>query len=177
MALISADFKNIVEQMISNLKATKDPTQTLGAVRANVKLLGQQYQESKVGDFTLVCDEPIESGGTNRGPTPLAFFASSIGFCENVTFARHAALHALNVVSLETIVRGHWERKGQFEIDGSEPAFKDMIIETRVTTSGPVEKAIEVARLTHRMCPMHSTVSKAMKVTDKLFVNGQEIPL
>jgi putative redox protein len=177
MPLISADFKNIVEGMISNLKATEDPMQALGTVRANVKLLGQQYQESKVGDFTLVCDEPIGSGGTDKGPTPLNFFVSSIGFCENVTFARHAALHALDLVSLETIVRGHWERKGQFEIDGSDPAFKDMTIETRVTTGDPVEKVVEVARLTHRMCPMHSTISKAMKVTDRLFVNGQEVHL
>jgi uncharacterized OsmC-like protein len=52
-----------------------------------------------------------------------------------------------------------------------------MIIETRVTIDDPVEKVIEVTRLTHKMCPMHSTISKAMKVTDKLFVNGQEVPL
>jgi uncharacterized OsmC-like protein len=52
-----------------------------------------------------------------------------------------------------------------------------MIVETRVTTNDPVEKVIEVARLTHRMCPMHSTISKAMKVNHKLFVNGQQIPL
>jgi uncharacterized OsmC-like protein len=177
MTLISAGFKHIVEGMISNLRTTKDPVQTVGTVRANVKLVGQQYQESKVGDFTLICDEPVESGGTNRGPTPLTFFASSVGFCENVTFVRHAALHALDLMSLETTVRGHWERKGQFEIDGSEPAFRDMTIETRVTTNDSVEKVIEVVRLTHRMCPMHSTISKAMKVTDKLFVNGREIPL
>jgi uncharacterized OsmC-like protein len=177
MTLISADFKKVIEGMISNLKTTKDPMQTLGTVRANVKLVGQQYQESKVGDFTLICDEPIASGGTNKGPNPLAFFASSVGFCENVTFARHAALNALDLFSLETIVRGHWERKGQFEIDGSEPAFKDMTIETRVTTNDPVEKVVEVTRLAHSMCPMHSTISKAMKVTDKLFVNGQEVQL
>jgi hypothetical protein len=66
MTLISAGFKYIVEGMISNLRTTKDPVQTVGTVRANVKLLGQQHQESKVGDFTLICDEPVESGGTNR---------------------------------------------------------------------------------------------------------------
>lgn len=178
MELVSADFKAVVERMVSDLRAVKDdPAKTLGTVRADVKLLGQQYQESKMKNFTLVSDEPVASGGTDRGPTPLDFFASSVGFCENVIFARHAALLDLKFESLETSVRGHWERKGQYEIDGAEPSFRDMTVETRVTTGDAVEKVVEVTRLTHRRCPMHATISKAMKVTDRLFVNGKEISI
>ncbi len=177
MGLISADFKNIVEGMISSIKATTDPMQTLGTVRANVKLMGQQYQESKVRNFTLVCDEPITSGGTDRGTTPLDFFAASVGFCENVTIARHAALYGLDFESLETSIRGHWERKGQFDISGADPSFKDMTVETKVTTKDPIEKVVEVVKLAHRRCPMHATISKAMKVVDKLYVNGQEVAI
>jgi uncharacterized OsmC-like protein len=92
-------------------------------------------------------------------------------------FARHAALLGLRFESLETSVRGHWDRRGQYEIDGTEPSFKDMIIETRVTTKDPVHKVVEVTRLTHRRCPMHATIAKAMTVTDKLFVNGEETPI
>jgi putative redox protein len=177
MELVSADFKTIVERMISGLRAEKDSKKTLGTVRADVKLLGQQYQESKVKDFTLAGDEPVSVGGTNRGPTPLDFFASSIGFCENVMFVRHAALLGLSFESLETSVRGHWDRRGQYEIDGTEPSFKDMTVETKVTTKDSVEKVVEVTRLTHRRCPMHATIAKAMNVTDRLFVNGEEIQI
>src|SRR5712691_12991301 len=106
MELVSADFKAIVQQIVSGLKDEKDPKRTLGTVRADVKFLCQQYQESKVKDFTLMSDEPVAVGGTNRGPTPLDFFASSIGFSENVMFARHAALLSLRFESLETCVRG-----------------------------------------------------------------------
>lgn len=67
MGLISADFKNIVEGLISSIKATTDPMQTLGTVGANVRLMGQQYQESKVRNFTLACDEPITSGARIEG--------------------------------------------------------------------------------------------------------------
>jgi len=52
-----------------------------------------------------------------------------------------------------------------------------MTVETRVTTKGPVQKVVQVARIAHRTCPMHATITKAMQVTDKLFVNGQEVPL
>ena len=177
MELVSSNFKSIVEEMRAKVAAVKDPNQTMGTVRADAKLLGQQYQEVKVKDFVIVSDEPVPSGGTDKGPTPLDFFAASVGFCENVMFTRHAALDGLEFDSLETSVRGHWDRRGQYEIDGTSPSFKDMTVETRITMKAPVEKVVQVARITHRTCPMHATIARAMQVTDKLFVNGREVPL
>lgn len=177
MGLVSSNFKPVVEEMRAKIANAKDPNQTIATVRADAKLLGQQYQEVKVKDFTIAGDEPIPSGGTDKAPTPLDFFATSIGFCENVTFTRHAALQGLEFTALETSVRGHWNRKGQYEIDGVGPHFTDMIVETRVMSNAPLDKIVEVARVTHRTCPMHATIVKAMKVTDKLFVNGREVSL
>ncbi|TMI08563.1 OsmC family protein [Candidatus Bathyarchaeota archaeon] len=171
------NFHSIVEDVIRKLEESTEPSQTLGTSRADVKLIGQQYQEAKVGKFTLGCDEPTPSGGTDKAATPLEFFMSAIGFCENVMFTRHASLLNLQFDSLETSVRGHWDRRGQYGIGGAEPSFKDVTVETKVTTKDSVEKVVEVARRTHKGCPMHATIVKAMKVTDKLFVNGKEIPL
>jgi len=177
MELVSPNFKSIVEELRARMITTKDPNQTLATVRADAKLLGQQYQEVKVKDFVIACDEPVPSGGTDKGPTPLDFFAASIGFCENVMFTRQAALRGLEFDSLETSVRGHWDRKGQFEINGANPSFKDLTVETRVTTKALADLVAEVARITHRTCPMHATIVKAMHVTDKLIVNGREVSL
>jgi uncharacterized OsmC-like protein len=177
MELVSSNFKSVVEEMRAKVASTKDPNQTISTVRADAKLLGQQYQEAKIRDFTIIGDEPTPSGGTDRGPTPLDFFAVSIGFCENVMFTRDAALHGLEFTGLETSVRGHWDRKGQYEIDGASPHFIDMTVETKVSSNAPVDKIVQVARITHKTCPMHATIVRAMKVTDKLFVNGREVPL
>jgi uncharacterized OsmC-like protein len=173
----TVNFRSIVEDMIRKLGEATEPGQTLGTSRADVRLIGQQYQEAKVGKFILACDEPVPLGGTDKAATPLEFFMSAIGFCENVMFTRHAALLNLQFDSLETSVRGHWDRRGQYGIGGAEPSFKDVTVETKVTTKDPVEKVVEVTRRTHMGCPMHATIVKAMKVTDKLFVNGTEIPL
>ena len=177
MGIVSGELKKIVESMISTIEAARDPMQTRGTVKVDVKLVGQQSSESKIRNFTLKSDEPLTSGGTDTGPNPLEFFVASVGFCENVTFARHAALMDLNLKSLETTIRGHWERKGQFEIDGADPSFRDMTVETKVVSDDPVEKIVEITRLAHKRCPMHATISKAMKITDKLFVNGEEVPI
>lgn len=177
MQLVSPRFKSIVEELKAKVAVAKDPNQTIATVRADAKLLAQQYQEVRVRDFVIASDEPVPSGGTDKGPTPLDFFVASIGFCENVMFTRHAVLSGVEFSSLETSVRGHWDRKGQYEIDGVSPNFRDMTVETRVASDAPIEKIVEVARITHRTCPMHATIVRAMTVIDRLFVNGKEVAL
>lgn len=177
MQLVSSSFKTIVEDMRSKVATITDPKQALGTAGADAKLLGQQYQEVKVKGFTITCDEPVPSGGTDKGPTPLDFFVASVGFCENIMFTRNAALQGLEFDALETSVHGHWDRRGQYEISGTDPSFKDMIVETKVTSKASTEKITEVARATHRTCPMRATIGKAMKVTDKLYINGKEVPI
>jgi uncharacterized OsmC-like protein len=100
-----------------------------------------------------------------------------VGFCENVTFARFAALRGLEFESLETSVRGHWDRRGQGEWEGVEPAFQDFVVETRISSSAPIEKIRAITKLVHYRCPMHSSISKIGKVVDRLYVNGTEVSL
>jgi putative redox protein len=177
MPLISSGFKQYVEKWLAGIQEITDPMKGLGTVRADSKLVGDQLQEAKVRDYTLVCDEPSSLGGSDKGPNPLEFFVSAVGFCENVTFARFAALKGLEFDSLETSVRGHWDRRGQGELEGIEPSFKDFVVETRITSNGPLEKIREIARTTHARCPMHASIAKIGPVVDKLFVNGAETPL
>ncbi len=102
---------------------------------------------------------------------------AAVGFCENVTFARYATLNGLDFDSLETSVRGHWDRRGQGDFTETEPAFTDLVVETRLISSDSVDKIKRVTEIVHKRCPMHSTITKVGKVTDKLFVNGVEVPL
>ena len=177
MPLPSSAFKPYVEKWLAGIQEITDPMKGLGTTRADSKLVGDQLQEAKVRGYTLVCDEPSSLGGTDEGPNPLEFFVSAVGFCENVTFARFAALRGLEFDSLETSVRGHWDRRGQGDWEGIEPAFKDFVVETRIASSAPLEKIREIARTTHTRCPMHASIVKIGPVVDKLFVNGTEVPL
>jgi len=177
MPLISPNFKPYVEKWLSGIQEITDPMKGLGTVRADAKLVGDQRQEARSRDFKVVCDEPSSLGGTDAGPNPLEFFMSAVGFCENVTFARFAALRGLEFDSLETSVRGHWDRRGQGEWGGIEPAFKDFVVETRIVSDAPLEKIRQVVQTTHTRCPMHASIRKIGAVVDKLFVNGIEVAL
>lgn len=87
MSLVSSAFKPHVEKWLAGIQEIRDPTKDLGTVRADSILMGDELQEAKMRNYTLVCDGC---------------------FCENVTFARFAAaLRGLEFDSLETSVRGH----------------------------------------------------------------------
>jgi len=145
--------------------------------RAEVRLVKDQCSEAKVRSFTLVQDEPESVWGTGKGPTPTDYFIASVGFCENVIFARNASIANLAIDSLETTVAGTWDRRGLFDIDGITPSFKSITVETKVTTKDPIQKVVEVANQTHRRCPVHATLSRATEMIFKLNVNGQNVPL
>lgn len=177
MPLPSPAFRPYVEKWLEGIQEITDPAKGLGTVRADSRLVGDQLQEAKMRNYVLICDEPSTLGGSDKGPNPLEFFMSAIGFCENVTLARFAALRGLELDSIETSVRGHWDRRGQGEWEGVEPRFKDFVVETRITSSAPLDEIRETVLTTHARCPMHASILMIGPVIDKLVVNGTEVPL
>jgi len=165
-------FEELRHGMMSNKAAGTSSTN-----RAEVRLIKDQNSEAKVRTFTLVQDEPESVWGTGKGPTPTDYFIASVGFCENVIFARNASMVNLTIDSLETTVTGTWDRRGLFDIDGVKPSFKTITVETKITTKDPVQKVVEVANQTHRRCPVHATLSRATEMIFRLDVNGQNVPL
>ena len=176
MTLISSEMGPRFEGLKQRFTAASR-TEDLATNKAEVKLIKDQNSEAVVRGFTVVQDEPESVGGTGKGPTPTDFFITSVGFCENVIFARNASLAKLSIDSLETVVSGSWDRRGLFEIDGVSPYFKSITVETRVSSKDPVAKVVEVANQTHRRCPVHATLSRATEMIFKLVLNGQSIPL
>ena len=49
-------------------------------LEADGETLGKMRKEGHVRGFTVYCDEAERTGGDNRAPSPLAYFALSLGF-------------------------------------------------------------------------------------------------
>jgi len=176
MTLVSPELGKKFEELRHGMLSDKG-ADTSSTNRAEVRLIKDQYLEAKVRTFTLVQDEPESVWGTAKGPTPTDCFIASIGFCENVIFARNASKANLAVDSLETTVSGTWDRRGLFDIDGVGPSFKPITVETKITTKDPVQRVVEVANQTHRRCPVHATPSRCTEMIFRLKVNGHNVPL
>jgi uncharacterized OsmC-like protein len=174
--MISPELRQKFETLRQNIVAS-GTANTQATNKAEVKLVKDQHSEARVRGFTVVQDEPESIGGTSKGPTPTDYFIASVGFCENVIFFRNASLAGLSLDSLETAVTGSWDRRGLFEIDNVSPYFNTITVETKVSTTDPVERVVQVAQETHRRCPVHATLARATEITFKLVVNGQNVQI
>jgi putative redox protein len=169
MSKLSPDVKPFFEKMRTSLAQYDE---RLATNTAEASLMENQRSEVKVRGFTLVQDEPESVLGTGKGPTPTDFFIASVALCENVVFARTAAISNVSIESLETVASGVWDMKGLFEVDGADPFFKRVIVETKVQTRSTPSDVAAVARLTHRRCPVHATLRRSTELVFKLRVNG-----
>ena len=177
MTLVSPELKNGVRRLFERLETQKDPSLSRSPTVAEAKMTGPQSSVAAWPAYSVASDEPTSIGGTDRAPAPSSMFMASIGFAENVIFARQAVLEEVDFDSLETRVEGVWDRRGIFGIGGIDPSVSDLLIVTKVGTSAPPERVREVLRLTDKRCPMTTTLAKAAKVRRMLLVNGKAVPL
>jgi uncharacterized OsmC-like protein len=174
MTLVSAELKEGVLKLFETWSSPG--ARTIGPTTAETRLTGPQTSEVRWPNFTVISDEPKSIGGMDSAPPPSSLFIASIGFAENVIFARQAALRGVDFESYETKVEGVWDRRGIFGIGDADPAITSLLIETRVGTAASPQDIVELLKLTHRRSPMTATVAKAAKIQRKLFVNGVEVP-
>jgi len=175
MTLVTRELKEAVQKLFEDWSTPG--AKTVRPTVAETRMIGPQTSEANWPSFKVVSDEPKSVGGTDSAPSPSALFMASIGFGENVIFARQAAFEGVEFDSYETKVEGPWDRKGIFEIDGASPSITRILIETKVTTGAPPARIAELLKLTHRRSPMTTTVAKAAKIERRLFVNGVEVPV
>ncbi len=175
MSLVTDELKQGVKKLFQTWSSPG--AETVRPTVAETKLIGPQTSEARWPGFSVTSDEPKSVGGRDSAPPPSSLFVASIGFAENVIFARQAALQGVDFESYGTRVEGVWDRKGIFGIGDADPSITAIVIETRVSTNAPPTKVAELLRLTDQRCPMTATVAKAAKVQRRLFVNGVETPV
>ena len=177
MTMLTPEFTEGIRSLHTRLASPDRTGATMGPTVATATMTGIQTSEARWPNFTVVSDEPRSVGGNETAPPPSSIFVASIGFAENVIFARQAALLGVDFDSMETRVEAQWDRKGMFGIGGADPSITDLYIETRVKSGAAPAEVAELLRLTNKRCPMTTTVAKSATVRRKLLVNDAEVPL
>jgi len=125
-------------------------------------------QDIEAGRHRLVADEPVESGGTDTGPSPYDLLLAALGACTSMTvsmYARrkqwpleavrvrlqHAKIHAQDCAECET-------KEGMLDR-----------IEREITLTGPLDAAqrgrlLEIAN----RCPVHRTLVSEIDIRTRL---------
>jgi uncharacterized OsmC-like protein len=119
-------------------------------------------------DLKWYADESKDRGGTGKGPSPLSYFLSSMGFCQFVHYAEHAIVDGIQLESLEMKVNG--------TIVAQRPRrFTEVSYEVMVSSPESEETIRQLARKAADDCYVTNTLKRSCKVIGTVIHNGKKI--
>lgn len=118
---------------------------------------GKQFV-AKMRQFTVILDNPEDSGGNNTAPMPTEFLLTAIGGCYSSAFAYFATKMRVNIRELTVRVSGFRTK--------SSPRFTHIRITSRPTVDKIDEaKLPRLSELAEKYCTVGNTVKNMTEIT------------
>jgi putative redox protein len=158
-----------IKEHVKKRHEESDEEFLFGAERVDLKRVDHLKLEASKRGFTFYVDEPVERGGTDTGPNPLAYFIAGAASCLINQFLTDAIYREVDLQNVEMTARGHFNRK----LGGS---FSDIIYDLKLTSPSSKESILSLAKEAEEMCYAHQTLKKGgVKLTTNIFLNGTQI--
>ena len=123
-------------------------------------------------EFEFRCDESEGRGGRGEAPSPLRYLLSSLAFCQQVWYAKGAAIVGCEVVALEINVETFMDMRGEHLIDEI-PTHPQWFLVTALVDSPSPSKDVEaMAEEAKSRCPVYGLLSRAVPIYNRLLHNG-----
>ncbi len=105
---------------------------------------------------------------SENGPSPLAYFVSSLAMCQMIHYGEHAASKDLTIDDLHITI------EGKFKV--SRPRlFTEITYFVDINSPDSIEEIRELASSAASDCYITNTLSKACEVSGLLIVNGKDL--
>ena len=111
-------------------------------------------------DFSWISDE--------NGPSPLSYFISSLGMCQMVHYAEHAASEGITITDLSIRVEGKFKVSRPRE-------FTEIDYDVVITSPDPIDTIRKLAFNATSDCYVTNTLSKSCTVRGSLVFNGSPV--
>ena len=121
--------------------------------------------------FEFVSDEPHELCGTNTQPNPQEYLLGALNACMTVGYVAGAALHGVELESLQIESEGNIDLRGFLGLSQAIPAGYDEIRYTiRVKGNGTPEQMQKIHELVMATSPNRFNLSQPIKLVANLVV-------
>lgn len=141
-------------------------------LRASASCPSHSLSEISIRDLTFAIDEPLERGGTNKGPTPTDAALAALVGCTNVIGHKCAKTLGIDIGHLDISVACEFDRRGvtlQEELDTPFVSIKLTVKSSGSADDGELQRvAAEVAKF----CPLSKLFRQAGTAVEETWVAG-----
>ena len=129
---------------------------------------GAFHQRISAGAHEWAADEPVDLGGTDRGPNPYDLLLAALGACTSMTLRMYAKHKKWPLEGVAVTLR-HEKIHAKDCADCETKAGKVDRIEREIALKGPLDDAqrkrlLEIAE----RCPVHRTLMEEKKIVSRL---------
>jgi uncharacterized OsmC-like protein len=154
----------------------EDPSAGHVRPRVTTSLVGNVHARSDFTqydrEFSFECDEATSRAGDGEHPSPLRYFLSGLAFCQQVWYAKGAALVDCELDDLVIEVLTYMDMRGEHHV-GDVPAHPQwIIIEAEVTSSSDGPTVLAMVDEANSRCPVYALVARAVPIYERIRLNG-----
>jgi uncharacterized OsmC-like protein len=123
-------------------------------------------------EFSFECDESEDRAGRGEAPSPLRYFLSGLAFCQQVWYAKGAALVGCELDDLVIEVTTYMDMRGEHLIDDVPPHPQWIVIEAHVDSPAGPEVVLAMVDEANARCPVYNLVRKAVPIHERIHHGG-----
>lgn len=139
--------------------------------KAVVDVVKGMEVHSQVRDFTFVMDEPVASGGSNKGMNPIEALLSALGGCKAIVIKAFAKAHHMNIQKASLTIEGTLDVDG---FRGTNPNAKIGlgVIKTtyHIQADNTKEEIEEFIEFVDHTCPVRDTLAHSPELETELII-------
>ena len=169
--VLTSETIETIRKGVRDREAMRDPERLRGLNRIDIEVSeGLAYRATRPGEegAVMTVDEPPERGGTGTGASPLAHFLTGAGSCLLNQFIRVSIAEGYDLTFTKLNVRAEFRR----DVGGG---FEHLMQDVFADGTLADEEMGRLAERAEAFCYVHNTLSKAIKITTVVHLNGREV--
>ena len=137
--------------------------------KAQTKWLEGTKAETKIREFKVIVDEPLELKGTNTAPNPVELLLTALGGCLALTYHGYAKRFEVDIEDLIVSLDGDMIPGGWVDEGGKERrSFKQIRYEIQIKTKATEEKVLQLQKLVDEKCSVSDMLINQIELKGKI---------
>lgn len=164
-----ADVQADKSKAVVGFRAT---TRWTGQTRSETVIEGYELGGEQIARrFKIVADEPAELMGQNSAPNPQELLMTALNACMTVGYVANAALHGIDLDSVEIETSGQLDLRGFLGLDEAvPPGYRQLDYTVRISGDGTAEQFEAIHQAVVRTSPNFFNLAQPIRMNGRLEV-------